>query len=230
MARRSLQQSCTLCVVPLLLPNSFVDFTMKLLPLAAVLAACTSVGALPQPQSGSPPSSSSNPTPSASDAGGSSLSVPGSAATVATSISTAIPSPTVAVSSPLFSATPPQEQPWCAGRPGSRIYCPGEILQTVQLAELYADSKTFVDKPTIASEDVVVAAFANVTSANTVEALVNWIDTYFAGEGLDVLPAAIPNFNEDPGFLEYVQDQYIKGWIKQVHGMCSHFAKQLEGN
>lgn len=202
---------------------------MKLLALAALLGArALQVASLPQPQSASPPAqssstSSSSPTSSGSSSsdssdGGGSLSVPDGVSTVATSISTAIPSPTVAVSSPLFSAAAPQIQPWCAGRAGSRIYCPGEILQAVQLQELYADSKTFVDKPTIASEDTVVAAFQNVTSANTIEALVKWIDTYFAGEGLDVLPAEIPNFNEDPGFLDYVEDPFIKGWIKQVHG------------
>lgn len=194
---------------------------MKLLCVAAVLAAVKSAAALPQ--AGGSASSASSPPSS-----GGTLSVPGSASTVATSISTAIPSPTVAVSSPLFGAAAPQQQPWCAGRPGSRIYCPGEILQTVQLAELYADSKTFVDKPTIASEDIVVAAFENVTSANTVEALVNWIDTYFAGEGLDVLPAAIPNFNEDPGFLDYVQDPFIKGWVKQVHGECFQYLMTMK--
>lgn len=193
---------------------------MKLVLLAALLAA-GKVASLPQGSASPPAESSSSPTATASSGsgnGGGSLSVPGGESTVATSVSTAIPSPTVAVSSPLFSAAPPEEQPWCAGRPGSRIYCPGEILQAVQLQELYADSKTFVDKPTVASEDEVVAAFSNVTSANTIEALVNWIDTYFAGEGLDVLPAEIPNFNEDPGFLDYVQDPYVKGWIKQVHG------------
>lgn len=182
---------------------------------ALAFAACSS---LALPQSGSPPSASTT-TSAAATGSGSSLSVPGGESTVATSISTAIPSPTVAVSSPLFNASLPEEQSWCAGQPGSRIYCPGEILQTVQLAELYEDSKTFVDKPTIASEDEVVNAFyANVASNGTVEALIQWIDTYFAGEGLDVLPADITNFNETPSFLQYVTDEHVRGWIQQVHG------------
>jgi alpha,alpha-trehalase len=185
------------------------------------------VAALPQPvpqapSQSSPPAISGSSSSSAASSGSSSsgsVSIPNGESTVSTSISTAIPSPTVAVTSPLGSYAPPEEQSWCAGVAGSRIYCPGEILQTVQLAELYADSKTFVDKPTTASEDEVVNAFySNVKGNNTVEALVNWIDTYFAGEGLDVLPAEIPNFNEEPGFLGYVDNQYIRGWIKQVHG------------
>ena len=190
------------------------------LKLLAFAASSIQIAALPQ---GGAPSSTSGSSitsaPASSGSSAASLSVPGSESTVSTSVSTAVPSPSVAASSPLGNYTLPEIQPWCAGRPGSRIYCPGEILQTVQLAALYADSKTFVDKPTVASEDEVINAFnTNVKGNNTVEALVDWIDTYFAGEGLDVLPAVIANFNETPSFLDEVQDEHIKGWIQQVHG------------
>jgi len=37
----------------------------------------------------------------------------------------------------------PKKQPTCE----SDLYCPGPLLQAVQLAGLYPDSKTFVDKP-----------------------------------------------------------------------------------
>lgn len=124
-----------------------------------------------------------------------------------------------------------ESQAWCAGRNGSRIYCPGQILQTVQLSQLYPDSKTFVDKPTLVSEDEVVAAFQNTVLTNgTIEALVAWIDQYFGGEGLDVVPATLEDFVEQPSFLDNIQDPIVKGWLQIVHGYWRDLARTSEKN
>ncbi|KAG9086377.1 hypothetical protein FRC07_013110 [Ceratobasidium sp. 392] len=39
----------------------------------------------------------------------------------------------------------PSKQAWCP----SEVFCAGQLLQSVNLAEPYADLKTFVDKPTV---------------------------------------------------------------------------------
>lgn len=136
----------------------------------------------------------------------------------AAAVSTAVPSPSSGLGAALQNYSLPPLQPWCEGRPGSRIYCPGEILQTVQLAALYEDSKTFVDKPTTASEDEVVDAFyANVKPNGTVASLVEWIETYFGGEGLDIVPTELQGFVEEPPFLEEVQEPLFRGWLQIVH-------------
>lgn len=137
-----------------------------------------------------------------------------------TSASTAVPSSTASPSTPLQNYTLPEIQYWCNGRnvSGARIYCPGEVLQTVQLAQLYPDSKTFVDKPTIAPEEEVLNAFYTQVKPNgTIEALIDWVEQYFGGEGLDIQPTNLTDFVDDPDFLQYVEDPIFQGWLKIVH-------------
>jgi hypothetical protein len=40
------------------------------------------------------------------------------------------------------------------------MYCPGELLQLVQLSRIFPDSKTFVDKPTKYSLNETYEAFS----------------------------------------------------------------------
>ena len=77
--------------------------------------------------------------------------------------------------------------------------------------------------PTTASEDEVVDAFyANVKPNGTVAALVEWIETYFGGEGLDIVPTELQGFVEEPPFLEEVQEPLFRGWLQIVHSkLCA---------
>lgn len=92
---------------------------------------------------------------------------------------------------------------------------------------MYTDSKTFVDKPTKENESVVVQAFQNNVRGNgTYAALINWLDTYFVGEGLDVVQANLTDFNENPSFLRNVVNPTLQGWLKIVNGYWRDLARR----
>lgn len=59
------------------------------------------------------------------------------ATTTAESVSTASPTSTLAPTDVLELEPPPPAQAWCT----DPIYCAGEILQAVELAQVYPDSK-----------------------------------------------------------------------------------------
>ncbi|KAJ2418999.1 hypothetical protein GGF41_004808, partial [Coemansia sp. RSA 2531] len=66
----------------------------------------------------------------------------------------------------------------------SPIYCQGDLLHTVQMAKLYSDDKTFVDKPTLKPPAQVLANFAQIGGANASrEALIKFVDENFGQEG-----------------------------------------------
>lgn len=155
----------------------------------------------------------------------SSIPVPSSSsATSSASVSTAVPSPSSSPGTTLKQYPAPLNQSWCP----SPIYCAGELLQTVQLAGLYEDSKTFVDKPTTKPEEEVVANFnALISGGNaTVEALVNFVEENFSGEGLDIEPANLTDWTEQPDFLSKVKEPALQGWLKQVHSYWKDLARQ----
>ncbi|EIM86201.1 glycoside hydrolase [Stereum hirsutum FP-91666 SS1] len=141
------------------------------------------------------------------------------------SVSTVVASPTASLSATLPSQVPlPPHQAWCP----SEIFCAGEILQTVNLAQLYTDPKTFVDKPTLNSTQSVLTAFAsiNATDSNgttTEGSVLNFVDTNFGGEGLELeaLVLGSSSSNSTPAFLQNVTDPVLNAWAGVVNGYWS---------
>ncbi|KAL0960569.1 hypothetical protein HGRIS_005607 [Hohenbuehelia grisea] len=176
-------------------------FTKSLIALA-----CAGVhGAVAQSSSSSASSSSTVTSPAASGSGA-----------VAPTIthSTAIASPSASLGAPLPSQVPlPPKQDWCP----SEIFCAGPLLQTVNVADLYHDDKTFVDKPTAKRSQEVLNDFRNLSSNPTNEELLNFANNDFIGEGLELEAVALNNFNDNPAFLSNVSDPIVRGWSHTVH-------------
>ncbi|KAF5346662.1 hypothetical protein D9758_013212 [Tetrapyrgos nigripes] len=136
-------------------------------------------------------------------------------------LSTVIASPSAPLSQPLPSQVPlPPKQAWCP----SEIFCAGPLLQTVNVANIYVDPKTFVDKPTNASAQSVLAAFnalgvVNGTNTTVTEGqIVDFVDTQFQGEGLELEGLPLDSFNPSPAFIENVTDPLVKAFTQTVHG------------
>lgn len=131
------------------------------------------------------------------------------------SVETSVPSPTAASGNLLPSQAPlPPKQAWCP----SDIFCAGSLLQTVNVANLYPDDKTFVDKPTSKSSQEVLADFKNISTSTTYGEVVNFVETDFKGEGLELEALALTNFKADPAFLNNVSQPIVKAFSKTVHG------------
>ena len=94
-----------------------------------------------------------------------------------------------------------------------------KLLQTVNVAALYADPKTFVDKPTSKSSQEVLSAFEAINNGSATEGdLVNFVDSNFRGEGLELEAVALENFNPQPAFLKNVADPTVNAFSQTVHG------------
>lgn len=143
----------------------------------------------------------------------------GSSSVVAAS--TSVPSPTAALNSTVNEGILPRQQYLCAGG-ANATYCPGELLQLVQLSGIFGDSKTFPDKPTKYSLNETYFAFSQLVQGKqgnvTVGDVVQFVEGYFQGEGLELVPAQIENFTASPAFLDDVDDVVYKGFASVVHG------------
>ncbi|KAF7422792.1 hypothetical protein PC9H_010951 [Pleurotus ostreatus] len=162
--------------------------------LAATLVALTTHGALAQTSSATAPGQSAT-----------SLSLP---------ISTAVASPTASSGASLPSQVQlPPRQAWCPGE----IFCAGELLQTVNLAGLFPDAKTFVDKPTSKRSQEVLNEFANLSSTPTFGEITNFVNDAFRGEGLELQALTLPGFKDSPAFLNNVTNPVVRSWTQIVH-------------
>lgn len=138
-----------------------------------------------------------------------------------TTVSTATPSVTGSLDQPLPSqAVLPPDQAWCP----SEIFCAGRILQTINIAQPYADSKTIVDKPTNGTTQKVLTAFSNITSASSASGenvtygeIVDFLNSNFDGEGLELQATPLNNFPTNPAGLRGVRDEVVGGFALAVH-------------
>ncbi|KAG6889631.1 hypothetical protein C0992_004522 [Termitomyces sp. T32_za158] len=138
------------------------------------------------------------------------------------SVTTAIPSLSVSPADalPTQVALPPK-QAWCP----SEIFCAGQLLQTVNIAHLYTDDKTFVDKPTSKPAQEVLAKFQNISSSTTYGEVVQFVDDNFKGEGLELEALVLANFTSDPAFLNNVSAPIVKAFARTVHGFWNQLIR-----
>lgn len=68
----------------------------------------------------------------------------------------------------------------------SEVYCYGPLLETVQRANLYNDSKIFVDKPMRVDPAEVLNAF-NLTANSTKDEVRAFVEQYFLEPGTELL-------------------------------------------
>ena len=112
----------------------------------------------------------------------------------------------------------------------SPIYCYGNLLREIELARPFADSKTFVDLPTVRPLDEVLTAFRNLSRPiqnNT--ALTNFLSTYFgqAGSELEALPE--DQLEVQPDFLEAVNSSVVEDFTRQVIDIWPDLTRRYVG-
>jgi len=95
----------------------------------------------------------------------------------------------------------------------SDIYCHGELLDDIQMQQLYSDSKTFVDKKLRRSEAEIIKSYRELKLRNngrvpTRAVLTKFVEDNFSDDPLvEWVP---PDFVETPTISTYVQDQNYK--------------------
>ena len=111
------------------------------------------------------------------------------------------------------------------------VFIPHKIIQTVNIANLFADQKTFVDKPTSRDPRDVVDTFtstlttAGSTTNITFQQVVDFVNNSFRGEGLELEALTLPAFQPSPAFLQGVTDPLLKAWTQTVHSFWTQLAR-----
>ncbi|KAG2223974.1 hypothetical protein INT45_013431 [Circinella minor] len=98
----------------------------------------------------------------------------------------------------------------------SPIYCESPLLKTIQLASLYPDSKTFVDKPTSKPVDEVLVAFEALGDKPSNDAIKNFVNENFLEEGVELKPVSY-SISDDIPLLKKIEDPQYRGWATQVN-------------
>ncbi|KAJ7611950.1 trehalase [Mycena polygramma] len=139
-------------------------------------------------------------------------------------VATAVATPSGSASALLPSQAPlPPTQAWCP----SEIFCAGPLLQTLNIAGMFADPKTIVDKPTAKPPKTVLADFAALpgNTTDTEGDMVSFVDADFAGEGQELIAVPLPGFQAAPAFLKNVTDPLLQAFAGTVHGFWNQLVR-----
>ncbi|KAI5919216.1 glycoside hydrolase family 37 protein [Camillea tinctor] len=112
----------------------------------------------------------------------------------------------------------------------SPLYCQGEILRQIELAQPFSDSKTFVDLPTKAPLDEVIAAFDRLAKplSNNTE-LNNFLSTYFGEAGSELEAVPTDQLQTNPVFLDKINDTVIKQFVQKVINIWPDLTRSYVG-
>ncbi|TLD14240.1 uncharacterized protein PgNI_04173 [Pyricularia grisea] len=112
----------------------------------------------------------------------------------------------------------------------SLIYCRGELLKEVELAHPFADSKTFVDMPTIKPVDEVIEAFNKLQKplSNNTE-LQNFLSENFAQAGGELEEVPNSELETDPVFLNKLNDTVIREFVEKVIDIWPSLTRRYKG-
>eukprot|EP00928_Gymnodinium_smaydae_P048388 TRINITY_DN32344_c0_g1_i1.p1 TRINITY_DN32344_c0_g1~~TRINITY_DN32344_c0_g1_i1.p1 ORF type:complete len:708 (+),score=151.23 TRINITY_DN32344_c0_g1_i1:75-2126(+) len=105
----------------------------------------------------------------------------------------------------------------------ARVYCEGPLLDAVQKARIFSDSKTFVDMPLKEDPEVVLEAFAVLPKEDQEEPekLRAFVDKWFEEAGSDTLEWTPPDCIEEPPRLMGIGDPELRSWGLQINKLWS---------
>ncbi|XP_034934497.1 trehalase-like [Chelonus insularis] len=112
----------------------------------------------------------------------------------------------------------------------SEIYCQGELLKTVQLAEIFPDSKTFVDLYQLHDPTVTLANFQKLMSDTGGKPNKTQVAQFVAENfhsSIDVLPWSPPDWQPDPAILKSIQDPNFREWARQLNHIWKNLSRQM---
>ncbi|XP_057320154.1 trehalase-like isoform X1 [Microplitis mediator] len=110
------------------------------------------------------------------------------------------------------------------------IYCHGELLKTVQLAEVFSDSKTFVDLYQLHDPSVTLANFEKFMSATGGNPNKTEVSKFVAANfhsSIDVLPWTPSDWQSNPTILERIQDPKYRQWAYQLNFVWLNLSRQM---
>lgn len=115
----------------------------------------------------------------------------------------------------------------------SQVYCQGELLQTVQMAKVYQDSKTFVDLKIKTSEKQVLANFdafmKSVNDKPTDDEVGQFVKDNFE-EGQELEEWVPPDFNPEPDFLKEIQNSELRNFGMDIVALWKILARKTSSD
>lgn len=113
----------------------------------------------------------------------------------------------------------------------SHIYCQGELLDTVQRAKLFSDSKTFVDQRMLYDEATVIQNFQELMNMTKSKPSRDQIKKFVLGnfaDGNELQNWTLPDFKENPSFLMKINNDSYRKFAEDIVKIWPTLARKIK--
>lgn len=108
------------------------------------------------------------------------------------------------------------------------IYCEGPVLRSIQLAQIFNDSKTFVDMPMIYEPEETLAAYYALNDSSNVTELKEYVYSYFLPTGSDLATWYPPDYNPLAGIVLALPVDFIyKQWTSDLNYLWTTLGRNV---
>eukprot|EP01059_Diplonema_ambulator_P021207 TRINITY_DN3524_c0_g2_i3.p1 TRINITY_DN3524_c0_g2~~TRINITY_DN3524_c0_g2_i3.p1 ORF type:complete len:612 (+),score=115.43 TRINITY_DN3524_c0_g2_i3:321-2156(+) len=105
------------------------------------------------------------------------------------------------------------------------VYCKGSLLHNVQTAQLFNDSKTFVDMPIKTTVDIVLRQFDMLPNKTDPTALKKLITDNFLEAGWDVRSHNPVDWHPNPPFLSKIRSPEYQQFAASIHSIWKDLSR-----
>uniref|UniRef100_A0A1L8E1A3 Trehalase n=2 Tax=Nyssomyia neivai TaxID=330878 RepID=A0A1L8E1A3_9DIPT len=113
----------------------------------------------------------------------------------------------------------------------SEIYCYGPLLHTIQMAQIFNDSKTFVDmklkQPPEATMQVFRDFMALHNNEPTRDQIRGFVEDNFDKEGSEFEPWTPTDWHQNPEFLNNVRDEKLREFGRELNGLWLKLGRKM---
>lgn len=115
----------------------------------------------------------------------------------------------------------------------SEIYCHGRLLDTVQMARIYNDSKTFVDMKLKQNPDITLKLFDEFMtkypdSQPSKDELQKWVEENFEERGSEFEQWIPDDFKKNPEILNKINDKELRNFAQNLNGVWLELGRQMK--
>jgi len=109
-----------------------------------------------------------------------------------------------------------------------KIFCHGPILDAVQKAHLFPDSKHFVDMPMIYDAETTLQAFAQLTNKSDPATLRQFVSNYFTEPGTELQSCQQSDWVPEPAAFEKIHDPVYRQWAYSIHAKWRTLCRRMK--
>lgn len=109
-----------------------------------------------------------------------------------------------------------------------KVFCQGPILDAVQKAHIFPDSKHFVDMPMIYDPDTTLAAFEKLPNKTDPNLLREFVLNYFSEPGTELIPCQQADWVPEPSAFDKIHDPVYRQWAYAIHAKWRTLCRRMK--